>query len=100
MSGVQASVVAARQEAVTVERVEAGKHRLALRVVNRPGVMVGVTQVFASMNVNIDTLKLDTEGSRPNTGDIAITVHTDERTLDLVCRKLRRLLDVLEVGCT
>ena len=100
MSGGQARVAVARQEVVSVEPADAGTHRLALRVVNRPGVMVGVTQVFASLNVNIDTLKLDTEGSHPNTGDISITVHTDERTLDLVCRKLRRLLDVLEVSCT
>jgi acetolactate synthase small subunit len=74
--------------------------RLDLKVVDRPGVMVAVCQVFALLNVNIDTLKLETEGRGPHIGEIIITIRTDDRSCDLVCRKLQRSLDVLEVQCS
>jgi acetolactate synthase small subunit len=74
--------------------------RLDLKVADRPGVMVAVCQVFALLNVNIDTLKLETEGVGPNIGEIIITIRTDDRSCDLVCRKLLRSLDVLEVVCS
>jgi acetolactate synthase small subunit len=85
------------QVAKVEEAVEIRLHKLDLRVVDRPGVMVGVCQIFASLNVNIDTLELITEGCLPNEGAITITCRTDPRTCDLAVRKLERLLDVLQV---
>lgn len=98
MSPVLTGVVTAQQEVVAVDN-PVKLRNLTLRVVDRPGVMVAVCQVFALLNVNIDTLKLETEGIAPNIGEILITIRTDDRTCDLVVRKLQRSLDVLEVGC-
>jgi acetolactate synthase small subunit len=97
MSRALSEMVVPKPETATVEPLDIRLRTLDLRVVDRPGVMVGVCQVFASLNVNIDTLKLETEAGSSNEGAIRITVHTDPRTCDLAIRKLERLLDVLEV---
>jgi acetolactate synthase small subunit len=70
---------------------------LRLLVVNRPGVLTGVAQVFALLGVNIDDLTLRRDPHDPARAWMVFRLTTDLRSIDLICRKLTRLLDVMDV---
>jgi len=70
---------------------------LRVTVVNRPGVLTGVAQVFAMLHVNIETLVARRDRNDPARAEILVTFQVDAHGCDLICGKLTRLIDVLSL---
>jgi acetolactate synthase small subunit len=65
--------------------------------VGTPGLLPGTAQVFSSVNVAVETYRLVRDADNPSIAIIEIGFLADERISDLICRKLSRLIDVVEV---
>ena len=70
-----------------------------LRVVgvNTPGLLTCVAQAFSSVNVAVDSLRLERCPSDDTAAVISITFRTDDRTTGLITRRVSRLIDVVDV---
>ncbi len=65
--------------------------------VNNPGLLTCVAQAFSSVNVAVDSLRLERSETDNTLAVIEIAFHADERSSDLICRRISRLIDVLEI---
>jgi acetolactate synthase small subunit len=74
--------------------LSATRHTLRLRLVNPAGVLVSAAQVLALLGVHIEELSLraDARGAV-----LSCLIVADDRTCELACRKLSRLIDVLSL---
>lgn len=62
-----------------------------------PGLLTCAAQVFSSLNVAVEALRLERDGADRSIAIIEIEFIAEERTAELACRKLSRLIDVLDV---
>lgn len=65
--------------------------------VNNPGLLTCVAQSFSSVNVAVESLRLERSETDATLAVIEIAFSADERSSDLICRRISRLIDVLEV---
>lgn len=68
-----------------------------IRAVHGPDVLASVAQILASLNVTIVEFAMVRSPGDACGADLRFEAAIDERTADLVCRKLERLIDVLHV---
>ena len=66
--------------------------------VNNPGLLTCVAQSFSSVNVAVDSLRLERSATDATLAVIVIAFRADERSSDLICRRVSRLIDVLEIS--
>lgn len=71
-----------------------------LRVVgvNTPGLLTCVAQAFSSVNVAVDSLRLERCATDPTAAVISITFRADDRSASLITRRVSRLIDVVDVA--
>jgi len=66
--------------------------------VNHPGLLTCVAQSFSSVNVAVDSVRLARSATDATLAVIEIAYRADERSSDLICRRVSRLIDVLEIS--
>jgi len=66
--------------------------------VNSPGLLTCVAQSFSSVNVAVDSMRLERSMTDNTLAVIEIAYRADERSSDLICRRVSRLIDVLEIS--
>ena len=66
--------------------------------VNNPGLLTCVAQSFSSVNVAVDSVRLARSATDATLAVIEIAYRADERSSDLICRRVSRLIDVLEIS--
>ena len=74
-----------------------GDSRRMIRVllVGSPGGLTDVVQVFSSLNIPLDRLDYVRDAADSGSATLAACFRADSRTIDLVLRKLTRLIEVL-----
>ena len=72
-------------------------HTLSILVVNKPGVLVRVAQVFARRGYNIDALVVS-PGVHPKFSRMTITAQGDPGTLEQIIKQTAKLIDVIHVS--
>jgi acetolactate synthase small subunit len=77
--------------------LKATRHVLRLRLVHHPGVLTGVVQVFAALGIELEELTLKRAADQPDHAHVRCILAAEARLCDLACRKLSRLLDVLDL---
>jgi len=65
--------------------------------VSSPGLLTCVAQSFSSVNIAVDSLRLERNRSDNSTATIEIAFNADKRSADLIRGRLSRLIDVLEI---
>jgi len=66
--------------------------------VNTPGLLTCVAQSFSSVNVAVESVRLERSTTDNTLAVIEIAFRADERSSDLICRRVSRLIDVLEIS--
>lgn len=72
------------------------RHILAVRVVNRTGVLNRITGLYARRGFNLESLSVGTT-EQEGISRITITLYGDEHTVDQITKQLEKLVDVLSV---
>jgi acetolactate synthase-1/3 small subunit len=72
-------------------------HTITLRVIDQPGVLVRVAQVFTRRSFNIDSLQVKSVSENEKQADIIITAHGDSQLLHQVTMQLQKIINVLDV---
>jgi acetolactate synthase regulatory subunit len=62
-----------------------------------PGALTAVVQVFSSVNVVPISLQMQLSPHDAGRADVQVRLLVSERTCDLICRKLQRLIEVVTV---
>lgn len=69
---------------------------MRLILANTPGGLTNVAQVFSTLNTSLDRLEYY-QLADASLATILASIDGDDRTLDLLCRKLERLTEVVEI---
>ena len=72
------------------------RHVISALVMNEPGVLAGVANMFSARGFNIDSLVVG-RTENPNLSRMTIVVIGDDNTLDQVRKQLSKLVPVVEV---
>src|SRR6187551_3702398 len=72
------------------------RHVISALVMNEPGVLAGVANMFSARGFNIDSLVVG-RTEDPNLSRMTIVVIADENTIDQVRKQLAKLVPVVEV---
>src|SRR4051794_33481670 len=72
------------------------RHVLSALVHNQPGVLAHVSGLLASRGFNIDSLAVG-ETEDPNLSRITFVVHGDDAALELLRKKLAKIVTVVKV---
>ena len=72
------------------------RHVISALVMNEPGVLAGVANMFSARGFNIDSLVVG-RTEDPNLSRMTIVVIADDNTLDQVRKQLAKLVPVVEV---
>ena len=70
-------------------------HTIVIQVVNKPGVLSRVTQVFARRSFNIDSLVVS-PGMTKLFSNMTITAQGDSANLEQIINQVSKLIDVVE----
>lgn len=73
-------------------------HTITLRVIDQPGVLVRVAQVFTRRSFNIDSLQVTSVPDAQNQADIIIKARGDSQLLHQVTCQLQKIINVLDVN--
>ncbi len=73
-------------------------HFIHLRVIDEPGVLVRVAQVFTRRSFNIDSLEVNEVTDEPNQADIIIKARGNADLIHQTKAQLEKLLNVLTVS--
>src|SRR5688500_14008321 len=72
------------------------RHVISALVMNEPGVLAGVANMFSARGFNIDSLVVG-RTEDPNLSRMTIVVIADDNTIDQVRKQLAKLVPVVEV---
>ncbi|MBP6880401.1 acetolactate synthase small subunit [Candidatus Saccharibacteria bacterium] len=73
-------------------------HFIHLRVIDEPGVLVRVAQVFTRRSFNIDSLEVNEVTDEPNQADIIIKARGNADLIHQTKAQLQKLINVLTVS--
>ena len=73
-------------------------HTITLRVLDRPGVLVRVAQVFTRRGFNIDALDVKPVPGANKQADIVIKARGDNELLHQITSQLQKIINVLSVN--
>jgi acetolactate synthase-1/3 small subunit len=72
-------------------------HYIYLRVIDEPGVLVRVAQVFTRRSFNIDSVEVKEVKDEPNQADIVIKARGNADLIHQTKAQLQKLINVLTV---
>ena len=73
------------------------EHTVRLIGVNQAGLPPSVAQAFSCLNGAVDFFRLARDPSDATRVAVHVVFQADEKTLDLICRKLDRVIDVIAI---